>query len=188
MHVLVTGATGFLGRHTVPVLQAAYPQGKVSAVSSTDYNLMSLEAAHAMIAEVKPDVIVHYAAYSGGIGANRTYPADFYFRNTLLTANVFQAAAEAKVGKVVYTMGGCSYPATATSPIDETQLWNGYPQKESAGYSFHSENDGYGRFEKLPRTVRPELDCADPGQYVRRVRQFHPPGQPRRPSLRPAVL
>jgi len=32
-------------------------------------------------------------------------------------------------------MGGCSYPAKATSPIDESQLWNGYPQNESAGYS-----------------------------------------------------
>ncbi|MBP2161872.1 MULTISPECIES: NAD-dependent epimerase/dehydratase family protein [Asticcacaulis] len=135
MHILVTGATGFLGRHTTPALREAYPNAKVTAVSSKEYDLMSLDAARKMIAEVKPDVIVHYAAYSGGIGANRTYPADFYFRNTLLTANVFQAAAEAKVGKLIYTMGGCSYPATATSPIDESQLWNGYPQKESAGYS-----------------------------------------------------
>jgi GDP-L-fucose synthase len=135
MHILVTGATGFLGRHTLPVLRKAYPDAKVSAVASKDYDLMSLDVARTMIAELKPDVIVHYAAYSGGIGANRAYPADFYFRNTLLTANVFQAAAEAKVGKLIYTMGGCSYPAKATSPIDESQLWNGYPQNESAGYS-----------------------------------------------------
>jgi GDP-L-fucose synthase len=32
-------------------------------------------------------------------------------------------------------MGGCSYPATAVSPIDEGQMWQGYPQDESAGYS-----------------------------------------------------
>ena len=32
-------------------------------------------------------------------------------------------------------MGGCSYPATSSSPIDEGQMWNGFPQAESAGYS-----------------------------------------------------
>jgi GDP-L-fucose synthase len=78
---------------------------------------------------------VHFAAYSGGIGANKTYPADFYYRNTLLTAFMFEAAARHKVKKLIYPMGGCSYPATAKSPIDESQLWNGYPQNESAGYS-----------------------------------------------------
>jgi GDP-L-fucose synthase len=135
MHILVTGASGFLGRHTVPVLSAAYPGAKITAVSSKNYDLMAFDNAKQMIAEQKPDVIVHFAAYSGGIGANRAFPADFYFRNTLLIANVFQAAAEAKIGKLIYTMGGCSYPAKATSPIDEAQLWNGYPQNESAGYS-----------------------------------------------------
>jgi GDP-L-fucose synthase len=48
---------------------------------------------------------------------------------------VFDAAARAKVEKFVYTMGGCSYPAASTSPIGEAQLWNGYPQVESAPYS-----------------------------------------------------
>ena len=36
---------------------------------------------------------------------------------------------------MVYPMGGCSYPATAESPIDEGQMWQGFAQMESAGYS-----------------------------------------------------
>jgi len=32
-------------------------------------------------------------------------------------------------------IGGCSYPATAKSPIGEDQLWQGIPQAESAPYS-----------------------------------------------------
>jgi GDP-L-fucose synthase len=133
--ILVTGASGFLGRHTVPVLQKAYGADNVVAVSSKDYDLMERRDVERMFDEVKPTVVVHYAAYSGGIGANRTYPADFYYRNTILTAHTFEVAAQRKVEKLIYTMGGCSYPAKATSPIDESQLWNGYPQNESAGYS-----------------------------------------------------
>jgi GDP-L-fucose synthase len=88
-----------------------------------------------MFEDLHPEILIHLAAYSGGIGANRSYPADFYYRNTLLTALVFEQAAKYNVKKMIYTMGGCSYPATATSPIDESQMWQGYPQPESAGYS-----------------------------------------------------
>lgn len=135
MKVLLTGASGFLGRHTRPVLENRYGKNNVVAVSRRDYDLMDPLAVERMFDEVKPQAVVHLAAYSGGIGANKTYPADFYFRNTILTALTFDAAARHRVKKLVYTMGGCSYPAKAKSPIDETQLWNGYPQEESAGYS-----------------------------------------------------
>jgi GDP-L-fucose synthase len=133
--ILLTGATGFLGRHTRPVLEQRYGRDNVTAVSSADYDLMDAGAVKAMFDDIKPDVVVHLAAYSGGIGANRLYPADFYFRNTILTALTFEEAARRKVRKLIYTMGGCSYPAKATSPIDEEQLFTGYPQQESAGYS-----------------------------------------------------
>lgn len=133
--VLVTGATGFLGRHAVPVLRARYGDEAVIGVSSRDYNLMSPQDVDRMFSDHKPEILIHFAAYSGGIGANRTYPADFYYQNTLLTALAFDGAARHKVKKLVYPMGGCSYPAAGKSPLSEDQLWQGYPQNESAGYS-----------------------------------------------------
>lgn len=133
--LLVTGATGFLGRHLMPILVSKYGLDNVVGLSSKDYDLMDPIQVRRMFKDHKPDVLVHLAAYSGGIGANKTYPADFYFRNTLLTALVFQEAAVNQIKKLVYPMGGCSYPAKARSPIDESQMWEGYPQMESAGYS-----------------------------------------------------
>jgi GDP-L-fucose synthase len=117
------------------MLEAQYGKKNVIAVSSRDYDLMDRAAVERMFEETKPDIVIHLAAYSGGIGANQTYPADFYFRNTFLTALTFEAAARHKVQKLVYPMGGCSYAANATSPINEDQLFCGYPQAESAGYS-----------------------------------------------------
>lgn len=134
MRIVLTGATGFLGRHTLPVLQERYGD-QVVGVSSRDYDLMTAEDVDCLLATERPEVVVHYAAYSGGIGANRAYPANFYFQNTILTALMFDACVRHGVNKIVFPMGGCSYPAAATSPIDENQLWNGYPQAESAGYS-----------------------------------------------------
>jgi len=133
--VLLTGATGFLGRHLLPILTDRYGAQNVVPVSTRDADLMDRAQVRSLLERVSPDIVVHLAAYSGGIGANRTYPADFYFQNTLLTALMFEEASRRKVRKLIYTMGGCSYPATAKSPIDESQMFGGYPQAESAGYS-----------------------------------------------------
>jgi GDP-L-fucose synthase len=133
--VLLTGATGFLGRHTRPILEARYGSSNIIAVSSRDYNLQVPVQVDAMLSAIHPEIIVHFAAYSGGIGANRTFPADFYFRNAMLQALMFDGAARHRVRRLIYPIGGCSYPARAISPIGEDQLWSGYPQEESAGYS-----------------------------------------------------
>jgi GDP-L-fucose synthase len=133
--LIVTGARGFLGRHVVPVLEARYGREAVISVSREDFNLEDAADVRRLFDTRKPDAVVHLAAYVGGIGANREYPATFFYRNTLLMAHMFQAAADYRLPKLVYTMGGCSYPAKAVSPIGEDQMWAGYPQLESAGYS-----------------------------------------------------
>jgi len=134
-NIIVTGATGFLGRHLLPILIDRFGPERVVGLSRQDYDLEDPLAVARMFDERRPDIVIHLAAYSGGIGANRAYPADFYFRNTLLTAHMFQQAATRGIRKLIYTMGGCSYPATARSPIDESQMWEGFPQPDSAGYS-----------------------------------------------------
>lgn len=136
MRIVVTGAGGFLGRHVVPVLRERYGPEAVVALTSRDYDLLERAEVRRMFADTEPDALVHLAAFSGGIGINRERPADFYFINIALQALVFEEAARyGRLRRLVYPMGGCSYPAAAVSPIDEGQMWLGYPQEESAGYS-----------------------------------------------------
>lgn len=133
--ILLTGASGFFGRQTQPILEARYGAERIVGVNSSNYDLMDLDAVERMFDDIVPDTVVHYAVYSGGIGSNCAYPGDYYYRNTILTAHVFEVAARRNIKKLVYPIAGCCYPADAVSPIDEDQLWKGYPQAESACYS-----------------------------------------------------
>jgi GDP-L-fucose synthase len=133
--IVVTGSTGFLGRHLMPILRKEYGESDVLGLSSKDFDLLRQDQVEQMFELHKPEVLVHLAAYSGGIGANRAYPADFFHKNALFVNLMFDAAARHRVKKLIFPMGGCSYPATVTSPISEDQMWNGYPQPDSAGYS-----------------------------------------------------
>lgn len=133
--IVVTGSTGFLGRHTMPVLIKRYGAENVVGLSSKDYDLTDPVQVKRMFEECRPDVLIHLAAYVGGIGANSKLPADFFYINNLLTSLAFDYAAKTKVAKLIYPIGGCCYPSTSPSPITEKEMWNGYPQKESAGYA-----------------------------------------------------
>lgn len=171
--ILVTGATGFLGKHLMPVLWERYGRDHVVGVSSRDYDLIDPVQVARMFVELKPKVLVHLAAYSGGIGANREFPADFYYRNTLLTCLVFHEAAKFKVEKVLYPMGGCAYPATARSPIDESQMWDGFPQPESAPYST-AKKMGIVASESYRRQYGLNSVVIIPGNMYGEYDNFHP--------------
>jgi GDP-L-fucose synthase len=132
--IVVTGATGFLGRHVMAELEKRGYKN-VIGLGSKDYDLTEQFEVRQMFKEQKPDAVVHLAAYVGGILANKSYPADFNYRNLAINTSVIHEAWKSGVKKFLTVIGGCSYPATASSPISEDQLWNGYPQPESAPYS-----------------------------------------------------
>ena len=133
--ILVTGATGFLGSHILPALREAFPQAEIIGVGRSDYDLLKPGAAETMLADIKPEAVVHLAAKVGGIIANKAYPADFYYENITINTLTFHAAWKAGIAKFLTLIGGCSYPAGAPSPIREESMWDGYPQAESAPYS-----------------------------------------------------
>lgn len=131
--VLVTGASGFVGRNLVPLVRDTGCE--LFTPTRHDYDLLEQDQVRRMFAEIRPEVVLHLAALSAGILANKQYPASFCYQNLLMETMVMHEASAAGVRKYVTLMGGCSYPAHAPSPIRETELWNGFPQPESAPYS-----------------------------------------------------
>jgi len=132
--ILITGSSGFLGRHILSQFEKLRGY-QIISIASKNYNLLSENEVIKMFEEIRPQYVVHLAAKSGGIKSNRLKSAEYYYENNLLITLTFHFAYKYNVKKILVPMGGCSYPAQARSPIKEDGMWEGYPQKESAGYS-----------------------------------------------------
>ncbi|MDB9311745.1 GDP-L-fucose synthase [Spirulina sp. CS-785/01] len=131
--IVVTGGAGFLGKQVVEQLVAAgaNPE-RIFIPRSRDYNLCHLEACQQVAAN--QDIIIHLAAHVGGIGLNREKPAELFYDNLMMGAQLIHAAYEAGVEKLVCVGTICAYPKFTPVPFKEDDLWEGYPEETNAPY------------------------------------------------------
>ena len=121
--VTVTGGAGFLGQHLVRRLESY--GAKVFVPRQKDYNLVALDACLRCLLEHPCELLIHAAAYYGGIGINQTEPARLYYTNLVMGANLMEAARLTRVGKVVNIGTACSYPGYLEGDLKEADLWAG---------------------------------------------------------------
>ncbi len=131
--ILVTGGSGFLGTHVVQRLRDSGAE-TVFVPRRQDYNLVQREAGERLLADTRPEVIIHLAAKAGGIGANMARPAEFFFDNLMMGVQLMHAAWVAGVEKFVAIGTVCSYPKFTPVPFKEDNLWEGYPEETNAPY------------------------------------------------------
>jgi GDP-L-fucose synthase len=130
--VVVTGGTGFLGRHVCDELARA--GAKVEPVGRARYDLRRRAEIDQMLADIRPDAVVHLAAVVGGIGANRAHPGQFLYENAIMGLELLEACRVAKVAKTVVAGTVCAYPKHTPVPFREEHLWDGYPEETNAPY------------------------------------------------------
>lgn len=132
--ILITGGTGFLGKHLQQKLQTRLKEHKIACVGSKHIDLLDKHDTVETIRIMQPDIILHMAALLGGIKANKERPADFVHQNMDMASNIFHAAL-ASGCKTVYTIGSvCAYPKHCPVPFKEEDLWNGFPEETNSGY------------------------------------------------------
>jgi GDP-L-fucose synthase len=132
--VIVSGGSGFLGRHVVEALTAR-SVGRVIVPRSACYDLRQ-QGAVAQLYDDHPDatMVIHLAANVGGIGINREHPGLFFYENLMMGTLMLEYARRAGVDKFVGIGTVCSYPKFAPVPFQEENLWAGYPEETNAPY------------------------------------------------------
>lgn len=127
VRILLTGGTGFLGRHLMPALQDA--GAVVMDVSRrVGYDLRNEAETLTAMLLARPSIVIHLAAPPSYYS-----PGTAYRDTVLMGMNVANAAAiqNASQGRVKLVMIGhpACYPTLADHPeADEEAFWNGAPQ------------------------------------------------------------
>lgn len=131
--ILVTGGSGFLGKQVVHQLRlAGADPDKITVPRSQDCNLCVMENCQRAVDQ--QDIVVHLAAHVGGIGLNQEKPAELFYDNLMMGAQLIHAAYQAGVKKFVCVGTICAYPKFTPVPFKEDDLWNGYPEETNAPY------------------------------------------------------
>jgi GDP-L-fucose synthase len=83
---------------------------------------------------VKPQLVIHSAAYYGGLGFNQLYPGKIFYENLVMGANVMEAARRSGVEKFIAIGTACSYPGCLEGELNEKNLWDGAPHESVINY------------------------------------------------------
>ena len=130
-NILVTGGSGFLGKHLVEKLQNEHPKNIIIPRSAT-CDLRKIENCQKVVKGV--DLVFHLASNVGGIGYNQKFPGSLFYDNLIMGAQLMETARLAKVEKFVAVGTICSYPKFTPVPFKEEDLWNGYPEETNAPF------------------------------------------------------
>ena len=141
--IILTGGSGFLGRHIVDGLhQRGVDDSQIVIPRSAQYDLTEKDAVVSLYNEAfgsdKATMIIHLAAEVGGIGANMKNPGRYFYANMAMALHLIeQARVDGLVergGKFIQTGTICAYPNLTPVPFKEENLWNGYPEVTNAPY------------------------------------------------------
>jgi GDP-L-fucose synthase len=113
---------------------AALEPAEIVVPRSRSYDLRERDAIRQLLADARPDLIIHMAARVGGIGANREHPADFFYDNLMMGVQLMHESWQAGVEKFVALGTVCAYPKHTPVPFHEDDLWSGYPEETNAPY------------------------------------------------------
>jgi GDP-L-fucose synthase len=131
--ILVTGGAGFLGKQVVSeLIKAGATPENITIPRSCDCDLRVLDNCQQVV--INQDIVIHLAAHVGGIGLNREKPAELFYDNLIMGAQLIHSAYKAGVEKFVCVGTICAYPKFTPVPFQEDDLWNGYPEETNAPY------------------------------------------------------
>lgn len=133
MSVLITGATGMVGRHLKSLNESFV------GVGSKDYDLRDPYQADFMLKMFQPKTIIHLAARVGGIKENIKRPVEFFEDNVCINTNILRAAHLNKVERVISILSTCIYPDALSEeyyPLREEYLHLGPPAKSNFSYGY----------------------------------------------------
>lgn len=132
--ILVTGASGMVGRATVNLLRER-GCANILAPCRTELDLLSRDSVFSYFRNHRPDYVLMIAAKVGGIAANAADPVGFLDENMRIVLNLYSACDQYPTKKNLFLGSSCIYPRNSPQPIREEFLLTGPLEPTNEGYA-----------------------------------------------------
>ena len=115
--ILVTGASGFLGKAVTKQLKNMPEFDSIGIQGRQFWDLTKQKYVDYAISQFEPDYIIHLAAACGGIGINREQPGKFLYDNLSMGMNLIETARKyGGIKKFIMVGTVCAYPKFTPVP------------------------------------------------------------------------
>lgn len=100
-----------------------------------ELDLLDANAVRELFASEKPDFVFLCAARVGGIMANSTYPAEFYYQNMAIQTAIIHESWRNAVKRLLFLGSSCIYPRECPQPMREENLMSGTLEPTNRPYA-----------------------------------------------------
>ena len=132
--IYVAGHTGLLGS---AILKRLKSEGyrNILTITHKGLDLIDKKSVDDFFKKEQPEYVFLCAGLTGGIIANKTYPATFLHTNIAIQDNIFQASHTYNVKHLIFYGSSCVYPKNCLQPIKEEYLLTGEIEETSDAYA-----------------------------------------------------
>jgi GDP-L-fucose synthase len=130
--IYVAGAQTLIGLALYRILKK---QGYLNVIGDDEPDLTDAQAVDAYFKENQPEYVFVAAGKSGGIEANRQYPANLMLDNLLVACHVIDCAYRHGSKKLLYLGSSCSYPKHSAQPMSVESLMTGSLEPTNEAYA-----------------------------------------------------
>jgi len=132
--IYVAGHTGLLGS---AILKRLKSEGyrNILTITHKELDLIDQKSVEDFFKKEQPEYVFLCAGLTGGIIANKTYPATFLHTNIAIQDNIFQASHTYNVKHLIFYGSSCVYPKNCLQPIKEEYLLTGEIEDTSDAYA-----------------------------------------------------
>ena len=135
MKILVTGASGLLGRAIRKAAEDRWTGHEVLWSTRQDADLSDKGEVQSLLQKFSPDLVVNAAGAVGGILRNVNEPADLLLQNCILDSILISEARRAGVKKYLNFGSNCMYPSASPRPLDVSELFKGPVEPTNHAYA-----------------------------------------------------